>query len=250
VSPHGKLRVIRSSDGEVWESGGLLEHPDYDLRDACLSEMPDGRLMVLGGAQQANDGSHPTGTVVSFSSDGETWTPPELVLPLPRWLWRVTWNGDEAYGFVYGGGPDKEHSLLSTNDGLRYEHIKADVPAPHGGGWLTEARVRFDDNGTAYCLQRRDGKENSALLGVAAPPYRSWQWRDLGLYFGGPNSHTDVTWLDVENGRMTSLLTLPSGGDCSYPGMVWHDDLLWISYYSSHEGKTSIYLAKVRLSPR
>jgi hypothetical protein len=41
------------------------------------------------------------------------------------------------------------------------------------------------------------------------------------------------------------VLTLPSGGDCSYPGMVWHDDRLWISYYSSHEGKTSIYLAKV-----
>ena len=41
-------------------------------------------------------------------------------------------------------------------------------------------------------------------------------------------------------------LILPSGGDCSYPGLVWYDDLLWISYYSSHEGKTSIYLAKVK----
>ena len=29
--------------------------------------------------------------------------------------------------------------------------------------------------------------------------------------------------------------------------MVWHQGLLWISYYSSHEGKSSIYLAKVRL---
>jgi len=26
-----------------------------------------------------------------------------------------------------------------------------------------------------------------------------------------------------------------------------HEGLLWVSYYSSHEGKTSIYLAKVRL---
>ena len=45
-------------------------------------------------------------------------------------------------------------------------------------------------------------------------------------------------------------LELPSGGDCSYPGMVWHEGLLWMSYYSSHEGKTSIYLAKVRLGDR
>jgi hypothetical protein len=26
-----------------------------------------------------------------------------------------------------------------------------------------------------------------------------------------------------------------------------HDGLLWVSYYSSHEGKTNIYLAKVEL---
>jgi hypothetical protein len=42
-------------------------------------------------------------------------------------------------------------------------------------------------------------------------------------------------------------LQLPSGGDTSYPGMVWHEGILWMSYYSSHEGKTSIYLARIRL---
>ena len=42
------------------------------------------------------------------------------------------------------------------------------------------------------------------------------------------------------------VLRLPSGGDCSYPGMVVYDGLLWMSYYSSHEGKTSIYLARIR----
>ncbi|MCF6285976.1 MAG: exo-alpha-sialidase, partial [Candidatus Hydrogenedentes bacterium] len=41
------------------------------------------------------------------------------------------------------------------------------------------------------------------------------------------------------------VLTLPSGGDTSYPGFVWHDDVLWMTYYSSHEEKTSIYLAKI-----
>ncbi len=41
-------------------------------------------------------------------------------------------------------------------------------------------------------------------------------------------------------------LTLPSGGDCSYPGLVWHDDSLWMSYYSPHEGKTRTYRAKNR----
>ena len=31
-----------------------------------------------------------------------------------------------------------------------------------------------------------------------------------------------------------------------YAGMVWYENMLWVSYYSSHEGKTSIYLAKVK----
>jgi hypothetical protein len=29
--------------------------------------------------------------------------------------------------------------------------------------------------------------------------------------------------------------------------MVWHESLLWVSYYASHEGKTAIYVARVRL---
>jgi hypothetical protein len=42
-------------------------------------------------------------------------------------------------------------------------------------------------------------------------------------------------------------LVLPSGGDTSYAGMVWRENLLWLSYYSSHEDHASIYLAQLRL---
>ncbi|HMT68306.1 MAG TPA: hypothetical protein PKE28_11980, partial [Bacteroidales bacterium] len=44
------------------------------------------------------------------------------------------------------------------------------------------------------------------------------------------------------------VLILPGGGDCSYPGMVWHEDMLVVSYYSSHEGKSSIYIARIRVN--
>jgi hypothetical protein len=260
----GKLRVLSSLDGREWTSTAELSLDGYDLRDACLSETPDGRLMLLGGAQQVDDGKRPTGTVVSFSSDGEEWSPPKIVLPLGQWLWRVTWHEGTAYGMAYGTKPGESLTLETTKDGLAYKPIKMRSPLP--SGWPTEARIRFDGNGEALCLQRRDGAENTALLGRAKPPYDKWQWTDLGKFLGGPNfirrpsgqwiaagriigkkPHAVVALLDVEKGELTPLLTLPSGGDCSYPGMVFHDGLLWISYYSSHEGKTSIYLAKVRL---
>jgi len=47
------------------------------------------------------------------------------------------------------------------------------------------------------------------------------------------------------NGSTTKLLTLPSGGDCSYPGLLLKENTLLASYYSSHEEKTAIYLARI-----
>ncbi len=64
-------------------------------------------------------------------------------------------------------------------------------------------------------------------------------------YVGG--AKTRLWWLYPKTGKLETILTLPSGGDTSYPGLVWHDGLLWVSYYASHEGKTSIFLAKVKL---
>jgi hypothetical protein len=65
------------------------------------------------------------------------------------------------------------------------------------------------------------------------------------LYDGG--ARTSVCQLDPDAGSLTELLRLPSGGDTSYAGLAWHEGRLWISYYSSHEGRTSIYLARVNL---
>jgi hypothetical protein len=266
VSNDGKIRVIRSEDGEKWESAGLLESADYDLRDAGISTMPDGRLMLLGGATVIGPPRGGTGTFVSFSDDGKEWTTPRIVLEPGRWLWKTTWHDGKAYGVAYATGGAGPCSLMVSEDGVDFrEHVSPLVD----DGWPTEARVRFDEAGEAYCLQRRDKSPNSALLGRASPPYDRWKWSDLGAYFGGPNfirtphgewigvgrlldggARTSVVWLDPDHGAMTELARLPSGGDTSYPGLVWHDDMLWVSYYSSHEARTSIYLAKVKIVPQ
>ena len=46
----GKLRVVRSQDGETWESVALMEGASVgdDVRDAKLSLTGDGRLMLNG----------------------------------------------------------------------------------------------------------------------------------------------------------------------------------------------------------
>ena len=268
VSADGKIRVLTSADGSAWKSTALVALHGYDLRDAGLSATPDGRLMLIGGAApRKSDGeSAPTGTFVSFSSEGSTWTDPTIILEPGRWLWRVSWHNGKAYGISYATPEGRPYTaLLASGDGRDFAPL---VEQLFGQGYPTEATLRFDD-GTMLCLQRRDGPRdaNSAYLGIAKAPYTDWQWHDLGIYFGGPNfirvpsgqwiaagrilrpdgPKTELAHLDVENKTLTPILELPSGGDTSYPGLVWQDGLLWVSYYSSHEGKANIYLAKVKI---
>jgi hypothetical protein len=279
VSTDGRIRILSSADGESWTPSAELNLEGFDLRDAGLSVSPGNKLMLVGGAapRKKDNESAPTGSFVAFSDDGATWSTPTVVVPPGRWMWRVTWapassakpvgtESDKAYGVSYAAPDGRPFTaLLTSEDGVHYHEL---VPQVCGEGYPTEATLRFGPDGTLYCLQRRDGgeSENSALLGMSKPPYTEWAWHDLKIYFGGPNfipipngqwiaagrtltggAKTVVALLDVEQKSLQPILQLPSGGDTSYPGLVWHDDFLWVSYYSSHEGKTKIYLAKVRL---
>ncbi|MCP4777130.1 MAG: exo-alpha-sialidase, partial [Planctomycetaceae bacterium] len=133
----GKLRVLASVDGENWNSAGLIEDAKFDLRDAALTEMPDGRLMVLGGAQIPGKS---TGTFVCFSEDGVQFSAPEIVIAPGRWLWRTTRQGEDSFGVAYGA-PERANasSLLKTRDGRNYETVVSDLL--NDGEWPTEARI-------------------------------------------------------------------------------------------------------------
>ena len=87
VSSDGRIRVLRSVNGDIWESAALVELDSFDLRDAHVSAAPDGRLMLLGGAapRKGDDQSAPTGSFVSFSEDGIGWSKPRIVVQPGRW---------------------------------------------------------------------------------------------------------------------------------------------------------------------
>ncbi|MGI9456160.1 MAG: dockerin type I domain-containing protein, partial [Aeoliella sp.] len=130
----------------------------------------------------------------------------------------------------------------------------------NSGSAPSEAGMLFLEDGAAHALLRRSG---SALFGTSQGDFTNWTWQDTGVSVGGPElfqlpdgrlvgagrraspTRTSLMWVDPATGALDEFLTLPSGGDTSYPGMLWHDDRLWVSYYSSHEGKTSIYVAQV-----
>jgi hypothetical protein len=267
VKGDGRLRALVSSDGDAWESAALLAEEGIDLRDPKLLVTPDGRLMILAGGSVYRGGKlvgrQPR---VAFSGDGRQWTPTRRILSEGEWLWRVTWHDGSAYGVSYHAPAEKDKGgdwsvrLVVSRDGVNYEEItKLDVPDRPN-----ETTLRFRDNGEMIALVRREGGNANGWIGASSPPYKSWKWHETTHRLGGPNFiqlPDGSFWAasrSYPGGAKTVLarfspeiyepvLTLPSGGDCSYPGMVWRDGLLWLSYYSSHEGKTSIYLAKIRI---
>ena len=257
-APGGIVRVLKSETGATWEPVATVVERGVDLRDPKLSVMPDGRVMLLmGGCVYDDDGEYLTRAPrVSFSEDGLAWSNPWKVLSEDHWLWRATWHDGRAYSLSkLGEGKEPRRGFLySSTDGIEW-------------GWITEFKLdgvsettlRFLPNGEMVALVR------PGYIGTSRPPYREWSFCETADRIGGPNFirlPDGSLWgsgrLFTADGPRTVLarmtassyepaLTLPSGGDTSYAGMVWHDDLLWMSYYSSHEDGTNVYLARVRV---
>jgi hypothetical protein len=263
VGGDGRIRVLVSWNGDRWDSAALIAESGVDLRDPKLSLTPDGRLMLLtgGSVYQGKNllGRQPR---VAFSKDGRRWTPTRRILGEGDWLWRVTWRRGRGYGVSYRVASSGERSgvLYSTTDGLAYDRI-TDFAVPG----VSEVTVRFLPDHTMVALIRREIDPRHGWIGTSPPPYKDWTWTEIPHRLGGPNflvfpdgvlwaagrAHTPSGPTTVL-ARMTPrsyepVLTLPSGGDTSYPGLVFHDGLLWMSYYSSHDGKSAIYLAKIKL---
>lgn len=273
-SDDGKIRVITSRDGVRWKSEALIAEAGVDLRDPHLSVMADGRLMIVAGGSRYRGtkylGRRPR---VMISGDGIQWSKPQAVLDEGMWLWRVTWHEGRAWGVTKYGSAGAERqedprraNVVSSVDGLNWKSVSEfRISGPD------ETTLRFLKDETIVALVRRaTAKDHTAAawIGHSRPPYTEWSWSPLAYYVGGPNfvvlpdgrmiaggryfAAGDKSNARTAIGEMTltgyqPALELPSGGDSSYPGMVWHGNRLWVSYYSSHEGKAQIYLAKVRV---
>ena len=276
---NGVTRILVERDG-AWRSTALLDEAGIDLRDPKLSVTPDDRLMVvMGGSRYEGRTRVGMRSRVCFLTADGTIGPLQEVAIDPAiasehdWLWRVTWHGERGYGTVYQGkssGP--ELHLMTTTDGVQYEHV-ARLPVD---GRANETTLRVLPDGRMVALVRREEGDQRGWIGLAEPPFVTWHFAKLAYRLGGPELMVVPTAADEFtllaatrrypataggrgqgtatmlarvglDGTMTPLLELPSGGDTSYAGLVRLGDRLHVSYYSSHERRTAIYRAELRL---
>lgn len=269
----GKIRILASDDGQKWESVAFIGKKGFDLRDPKLSITPEGKLMVIvGGSIYRNKVLEGCIPHVIFSKDGKKFSTPKPIELDKKmhtghdWLWRVTWHEGVGYGVSYSKASNNEIiiHLLKTTDGVKFDLITS---FKHDG-YPNEATIRFLPDGRMAIMLRRDAGDCKAMWGLANAPYTEWKWQKMEFRLGGPdfivldNDHLvaggrthyvpsaakTTLFRGKSNGRFEEIITLPSGGDNSYPGFLIVGNELWVSYYSTHETKNaSIYLAKIPL---
>ena len=278
----GKVRIITSKHGDTWESVALLDSEGIDLRDPKLSVTPTKQIMVImaGAVFDEHGVIQELSPMVSFSDkSGKKFSLPEksvldpAITPSKDWIWRIAWHQGVGYGIDYQlkeNAKDRQLLkkdawllyLMKTKDGKSFEKVSQlavdDLP--------NESTIRFDKHGKMYVLIRREAGDKRGVLATSDVPYTAWKYSKLDVRLGGPNflflnderlvmgtriyepqTSTGILVTDLQ-GNVLKTINLPSGGDTSYPGMVIYQEKLWVSYYSSHEDKSTIYLAEIPLN--
>lgn len=280
---NGVGRILRSKDGRKWEPFALIRKEGIDLRDQKISVMPDGRMLCLMGGSVYDTTTKPSRLLgmyphVAFMGKNMEFTTPEKAVlenSGHNWIWRLTWYKGTGYGIDYGDGSERKMiktaggrnfgvTLVKTTDGKHFEKI-TDLDIDGGPN---ESSIRFDAGGKMYVLVRREDGDRMGVLATGKAPFTSFNYQKLDYRLGGPDfmftpdqkklivgtrlyvpggAKTGILLTDL-NGKVLKTLVLESGGDCSYPGMLIKGKELWVSYYSSHTGKTKIYFTRIPLN--
>ena len=261
-SGDGDIVILRSADGKSWSEAKRLSVVPDDRDPQFLAT--DKRLFLYDAAMTGPE----LVTYATFTDDGETWSPPQPVYE-PRFIiWKPCEFGGKFYSAAHkkdevSGGKGREVHFVVSDDGLAWRKIST----IRAGNWESETTLHFAPTGRATAFLRQKYGSPPAAIFTAEPPYTDWKYRTPDVnHFSGHSVHTfrGVTYLfsrTMDYGKKTSgcmiytfaddklapYCELPAGGDCAYAEAVEDGNDMLVSYYSSYEGKTNVYLAVVPL---
>ena len=281
VHPTSIIKVLSSSDGDSWREDYSFSVPDRDTRDPHFVKLGDKLFIYSGtwywGEHRPNirNMNQMLGYGVS-TTDGKHWTQP---FQLNGTYGHYVWRGAAYDGAIYlcarrrrnfteitdlsKHTPLVESRFLKSDDGVSFRDVGF-FQSEYGD----ETAFSFEPNGAIHAVSRRGGGKTAQLIQLN-PPYTKPEHTDLGRYIGGPmvfsyGEHSLVAGRNIRNGKaltnvsvlrdgkLVDLIDLPSGGDCSYPGMVTLcPGCILVSWYSSHlkdeqdRPKTTVFTAKL-----
>jgi len=273
---NGIVRIISSENADDWKLVKVFKSDGFDLRDPKFSLNNNNLMLYTHGSKYITQDMSIPSEFQDFKLDYDSklgWeslknvyvnnagSSEAKIKGNQTYPWRITWYKNKAYSFGYNF-QQNIFSFYQSTDGVNFNNQGFFPPIE---SYPSEATIRVNDNGVFYALVRRE--YSSALLGTSKDFGLSWKWINTIPInqFGGPNfifykdgillsgreNHKLILgYYDLILKKYKKIMTLESGGDCSYPGMYIKKGFLWISYYSEHEQKrgSSIYLSRINLS--
>jgi len=258
-STDGEIHILKSKDLKTWRPAKVLRTLGDD-RDPHFA-VKDDELYVFFGVWDLRhgEGYSPVDRAdvrshFSKTSDGEEWSKIQAVYEPGWWLWRVR-NID---GKLYSGGytalrpkpATRETRLLASDNGLDWSFVST-ISTEHGAG---EADMWLNEDGTLSVLSRtsenamhfRSDRDFSNWKGtrlqeiVHAPAVAHWKDRTFVAGRGRGEKGSVTRLWEFFGDRIEERLTLPSGGDTSYCGLLTDPESLdsnrpafFISWYAT-----------------
>ncbi len=260
-SPTADVLVLRSKDGKDWQQVHTFDVAKDD-RDPQMV-VTEQRLFLYCPAMSGKD----CDTWLSYTDDGATWSAPQKVYEPQFILWKPCVHDGVFYAAAHkkdegSSGKGREVHFVRSMDGVKWEKVST----IRAGNWESETTLFFDDKHHCTAFLRQKYGTPQAQIFEADPPYATWNSRPADVpHFSGHSVHTfrGVTYLlsrsvgpaktygamiyTFANGKLAPYCQLPAGGDCAYLEAVEDGANMLVSYYSTHEGSTNIYLAVVPL---
>jgi hypothetical protein len=263
TAPDGDIVVLRSrDDGTTWTESRRVNLARDDRDPQFLVLGP--RLILYD--QTINDSALTCYAI--HTEDGERWSDPKAVYEPAFVMWKPVLHNGKVYCAVYtkgdaASGKGREARFIVSEDGLAWKTVST----ISGGTSESEFTLFFGpgDHATVFLRQKRGSPP--AQIFEANPPYAEWKSRTANVsHFAGHSIHTflGVTYFFTRtmdattrkaglmiytyaDGKMEPYCRLPAGGDCAYAEAVEVGGTMLVSYYSSHEDATNVYLAEVPL---
>ncbi|MDZ4405128.1 exo-alpha-sialidase [Prosthecobacter sp.] len=261
----GDTFILRSKDGETWTQAHKIDIGSDDRN--CQFLATSRRLFVYTGMvtkPQASDFQ----TYVTYTDDGEIWSTPQPCLEPHFNLWKpfehngTLWANSHLKADSGSDGPKRMSRLMRSSAGVKWEQVSI----VRQGNWESETTFIFGENEHLYALLRQKYGSSTGFILESDPPYQTWTERKTGVHFSG---HSTVEFHGVRyvfsrhygqqsrpstmvyiwnDGQLTPYAQTPlnpTKGDCSYCEAVDMGADMLITFYSSHEGKTNIYTARL-----
>lgn len=252
---NGIIRIMSSRNGKHWRKFLTFSDENIDFRDPKLSVTPDNRMMLLTECV-TYDGNHADirQSKVSFIHNKSNYSqlqPIQLNYSKKwNWLWDITWADGMSYGFTYV----PYFSFVKSKDGVNFENVQIS----NVEGKPNEVALTQYGYGLVAVVRR---ESLPALVGfVSMDNLSDWKWFETSYNIAGPciiviNDDIYISGRSYFDGERVTLFRwneslndlevvrhITDPGDCSYPGMVYNKNKLYVSYYWGSHKQTEILM--------